>query len=91
MPYIRHVHAKDFHIKSGMGFNPGDGFFKSRGGNYLRGSIIGHGDIPVYQCLALLKDKGYNGPVSVEFEGIENCLKGIEIGHKNLTKMIERI
>lgn len=89
LPYIKHVHAKDFHIKSGMGFNPGDGFFKSRGGNYLRGAVIGHGDIPVYQCLTLLKEKGYNGPVSVEFEGIENCLKGIEIGYKNLKKMIE--
>lgn len=88
MPYIKHVHAKDFHIKSGSGFNPGDGFFKSRGGNYLRGSVIGHGDIPVYQCLSLLKDKGYDGWVSVEFEGIENCLKGIEIGLKNLKKMI---
>ncbi len=91
MPFIKHVHAKDFHIKSGSGFNPGDGFFKSRGGNYLRGSIIGHGDIPVYQCLSILKDKGYNGWVSVEFEGLENCLKGIEIGLKNLRKMIETL
>lgn len=89
MPYIKHVHAKDFHIKSGSGFNPGDGFFKSRGGNYLRGSVIGHGDIPVYQCLSLLKDKGYDSWVSIEFEGIENCLKGIEIGFKNLKRMIE--
>lgn len=91
MPYIKHVHAKDFHIKSGSDFNPGDGFFKSRGGNYLRGSIIGHGDIPVYQCLSILKDKGYDGWVSVEFEGMENCLKGIETGFKNLKRMIDSL
>lgn len=87
-PYAKHVHAKDFHIKSGNGLNPGKGFFKSRGGNYLRGSIIGHGDIPVYQCIQILKSSGYDGWISVEFEGLEKCLDGIEIGFENLKKMI---
>ncbi len=90
-PYIKHVHAKDFHIKNGNGLNPGKGFFKSRGGNYLRGSIIGHGDIPVMQCLSIVKNSGYDGYVSIEFEGLENCLDGIEIGLENLRKMIEII
>ncbi|MEE1012298.1 MAG: sugar phosphate isomerase/epimerase family protein [Acutalibacteraceae bacterium] len=90
-PYIKHVHAKDFHIRSGNGLNPGKGFFKSRGGNYLRGSIIGHGDIPVYQCLSVIKNSGYEGWVSVEFEGLEKCLDGIEIGFENLKKMTEMI
>ena len=79
-PYIKHVHAKDFHIKNGNGYDPGSGFFKSRGGNYLRGSIIGHGDIPVMQCLSIVKNSGYDGYVSIEFEGLEDCIKGIEIG-----------
>ncbi len=90
-PYIKHIHAKDFHIKSGNGINPGKGFFKSRGGNYLRGSIIGHGDIPVMQCLSIAKNSGYDGYVSVEFEGLESCLDGIEIGLENLRKMTESI
>lgn len=90
-PYIKHIHAKDFHIKSGNGFNPGKGFFKSRGGNYLRGSIIGHGDIPVMQCLSIAENAGYDGYVSVEFEGLENCLDGIAIGLENLSNMIKNI
>ena len=90
-PYAKHVHAKDFHIKSGNGLNPGDGFFKSRSGNYLRGSIIGHGDIPVYQCLSVIRNSGYEGWLSVEFEGLEKCLDGIEIGFENLKKMNEMI
>ncbi|MEE1137011.1 MAG: sugar phosphate isomerase/epimerase family protein [Acutalibacteraceae bacterium] len=87
-PYIKHVHAKDFHIKNGNGYDPGSGFFKSRGGNYLRGSIIGHGDIPVMQCLSIVKNSGYDGYVSIEFEGLEDCIKGIEIGFENLRKML---
>lgn len=87
-PFIKHVHAKDFHIKNGNGLNPGKGFFKSRGGNYLRGSIIGHGDIPVMQCISIAKASGYDGYVSIEFEGLENCLDGIKIGFENLKNMI---
>lgn len=90
-PYIKHVHAKDFHVRSGNGLNPGKGFFKSRGGNYLRGSIIGHGDIPVFQCLSVIKNSGYDGWVSIEFEGLENCLDGIEIGLDNLKNMIDML
>ncbi|MBR3439508.1 MAG: sugar phosphate isomerase/epimerase [Clostridia bacterium] len=90
-PYVKYVHAKDFHIKSGNGFNPGRGFFRSRGGNYLRGAIIGHGDIPVTQCLSVLKNSGYDGYVSVEFEGMENALDGISTGLENLRNMLKII
>lgn len=91
-PYAKYVHAKDFHIKSGNGMNPGRGFFRSRGGNYLRGAIIGHGDIPVYQCLGILKRSGYDGYVSVEFEGMEDAvLVGIPTGLENLRRMIESL
>ena len=47
MPYAFHVHAKDFHVKSGLEPNPGTGWFTSRGGNFLRGAIIGHGNVPL--------------------------------------------
>lgn len=52
--YAFYVHAKDFIVKSGQQANPGRGFFMSRGGNFLRGTIIGHGDVPVVQCLMRL-------------------------------------
>lgn len=83
-PYAFHVHAKDFHTKPGTSPNPGEGWFFSRGGNYLRGSIIGHGDVPVVQCLRILKNAGYNGAVSIEFEGMEDSFTGISVGLQNL-------
>jgi len=83
-PYAFHVHAKDFHTKPGSGQNPGEGWFCSRGGNYLRGSIIGHGDVPVKQCISIIKKAGYDGDISIEFEGLEDPLLAIRIGFENL-------
>lgn len=90
-PYAFHVHAKDFHFKSGEEFVPADGFFMTRGGNFLRGAIIGHGIVPVLQCLRLIKNAGYNGYVTVEFEGMEDCIKGISSGLNTLKKTEELI
>ena len=83
-----HVHAKDFHVKSGAGDDPGKGWFQSRGGNYLRGAVIGHGNVPVRQCLSNLKRAGYNGYVSIEFEGMEDCCEALKIGKENLERLL---
>lgn len=90
-PYAFYAHAKDFHIKKGTGINPGDGFFPTRGGNYLRGAVIGHGDVPVLSCLRALKASGYKGDIAIEFEGLEDPLIGIPIGLSNLKKMLEMV
>ncbi|MCL2189872.1 MAG: sugar phosphate isomerase/epimerase [Defluviitaleaceae bacterium] len=90
-PYVFHAHAKDFHLKSGNQPHPGDGFFPTRAGNHLRGAIVGHGEVPVQQCLRILKNNGYNGYVSIEFEGIEDPLVGISIGLKNLRNYINTL
>lgn len=86
-PYAFHVHAKDFHTKSGSMPDPGRGWFRTSGGNYLRGAIIGHGEVPVGQCLQLLHGAGYDGMVTIEFEGMENPLEAIPIGLENLKRM----
>ena len=79
------AHAKDFIRKNGNETDPGEGFFKSRGGNYLRGTIIGHGVVPVKQCLDILRNASYDGWISVEFEGIDGyCLQG-KITNKKIT------
>ena len=88
-PYAAYVHAKDFHIKSGQAPDPGDGFFRSRGGVYLRGAILGHGDVPVRQCLAVLKQAGYQGAAAIEFEGLEDPLQAIPISLANLRRFLQ--
>ncbi|MCQ2479903.1 MAG: sugar phosphate isomerase/epimerase [Clostridia bacterium] len=90
-PFAKHVHVKDFHVKSGSEFDPGKNFFTTRAGTYLRGAILGQGNVPVYQCLKTIKRSGYDGYVSIEFEGIEDNLSALETGLENLNKMIKSL
>ena len=86
--YAFHVHAKDFHVKPGGLDDPGEGWFLSRGNNFLRGAIIGHGDANVARSIGVLKRQRYDGWISIEFEGIEDNLKGIRIGKDKLLRYL---
>lgn len=90
-PLAFHVHAKDFLVKPGTMRDPGAGWFRSRGGTYLRGTIIGNGEVPVEQDLWILKNAGYSGYVTVEFEGSERCPDAIVIGAENLKRYIANL
>lgn len=87
--YALHAHAKDFHFKSGEFDYPGEGWFPTRSGNYLRGAIIGHGDAGCARSVRMLKSNGYDGYITIEFEGIEDNLTGIRLGLENLKKYIK--
>lgn len=91
-PYASYVHVKDFYVKSGNSIdNPGKGFFQSRGGNFLKGSPIGHGVVPVTQCLGILKRAGYDGFITIEYEGDEPLESGLVISRENLERYINNI
>lgn len=89
-PYAFYVHAKDFHVKSAMLPDPGEGFFRSRSGSYLRGAILGHGDVPVLHCIRALKNVKYDGYVAIEFEGMEENISAVTIGFHNLKRYIQQ-
>ncbi|NLE12545.1 MAG: sugar phosphate isomerase/epimerase [Clostridiales bacterium] len=78
-PYAFHVHCKDFIMKPGTEPNPG-GFGSTLCGNYFRGTVLGHGVIKVKQSLDLCKKYGFDGNVSLEFEGWEDNIKALEAG-----------
>ena len=77
-PYAFHVHVKDFLYKPADAENPGQGWFPSRNGSYLRGTVAGHGVVPIRRCLEILKKAGDDGVVSYEFEGMEENLPALE-------------
>ncbi|GGD66188.1 sugar phosphate isomerase/epimerase family protein [Paenibacillus nasutitermitis] len=84
------VHIKDFYLRP-SNLNPGQGWFQSASGNYLRGAIAGQGDINMREVLRVVKQSGYDGYLSIEFEGMEDCRLGSEIGLANVRRLWDEI
>lgn len=88
-PYGVHVHAKDFLYRPAWEKNPGKGWFDTRNGSHLRGTVAGHGVVPIAWCLDTLRKSGYVGWVSYEFEGMEDCLAAIEVAYEYLKPLVK--
>lgn len=88
-PYAIHAHAKDMRVrKDGLDTK---GLMLTRGGNRLECVAIGEGDVPVLQCMKIMKRAGYKGYLSIEYEGKGDCIEGIKKGKKNLECYINQI
>ena len=87
LPYAQIIHLKDFYIRrkdqlpgQNEMFNCDNGsWFETLGGMMLRGSITGQGDMPVRDIIHMIKESGFDGYVSIEFEGMEPCRRATDI------------
>ena len=79
-PYAIHVHIKDMLVRP---YPTGNCKNMTRGGNYFCGTVVGEGDVPVAQCLRILKRAGYDGYLTLEYEGAEDCITGVRRGLEN--------
>jgi len=86
IPYASIVHIKDFYLRPAH-LNPGEGWFQTISGDYLRGAIVGHGDINMREIIKVIKKSGFDGYVSIEFEGMEECKLGSKIGMDNVRRL----
>lgn len=85
--YAKIIHFKDFYIRDKSKlpgqtemFNCDCGsWFETLGGKMLRGSIVGQGDLDIWEIARIIKSSGFDGYVSVEFEGMEECEQGTRI------------
>ncbi|WP_089154661.1 sugar phosphate isomerase/epimerase family protein [Micromonospora sp. NBS 11-29] len=87
-PYASIVHLKDFYVRSQF---PGEGWHHTPGGTYLLGSIVGYGDLDMRRIVHGILDAGYDGFVSIEFEGIEECLMANTIGLANAKRLFAEV
>ena len=91
--YAQIIHFKDFYIRKKDRlprqtemFNCNNGsWFETIGGRMLRGSILGQGDIDIPEIIRVIKGSDFDGYLSLEFEGMEECHLGTEIS-MNMTK-----
>ncbi|MGC4190180.1 MAG: sugar phosphate isomerase/epimerase family protein [Thermomicrobiales bacterium] len=84
LPYASVVHLKDFYVRD---FVPGNGWLTTVAGNAIQGSIVGFGDLPMKRLLTLIKASGFDGPISIEFEGQVPDLLAIETGIANALRI----
>ena len=84
-PYAVHVHAKDMAFSR----DKKEGYtLQTRACNYLKCTWLGNGDVDVKKCIDILKRAGYDGYVSIEYEGAEDCIYGITKGLEFLKNII---
>ncbi|MBR4748526.1 MAG: sugar phosphate isomerase/epimerase [Abditibacteriota bacterium] len=88
LPYVFHVHAKDFYLKPFYEEGSYEGWFASSNGTHICGAVLGEGDVPVKAIFDLIKAAGYDGAVSLEYEGLEDHIEGVTRGCKNLRELI---
>ena len=53
---------------------------QTRGGNFIRGTVLGHGIVPIKQCISIMKSNGYDGYITLEFEGVEDLNFALQQG-----------
>lgn len=88
LPHASVVHLKDFYVRR---TEPGPGWLKTYGGQYIRGSVFGYGDLETRTILESVVASGYDGFVSLEYEGNEPTLFGCETGLNNIRRMLAEI
>lgn len=67
---IVHVHAKDYIVTPGGSRQAESDEYTSKGGNYLRGCLIGEGSVRTDAAFRALQAMGYKGFVSLEGDPI---------------------
>jgi len=84
--YASMIHFKDFHIRRHV-TDPA-GFIKTLHGRYLRGAVTGDGDVDLPSICKIIKNSGYDGYLSIEYEGREECKFACTRAIKNVRELM---
>ena len=85
--YASMIHFKDFHIRRSV-TDPA-GFIKTLHGRYLRGAVTGDGDVDLPAICKIIKNSNYDGYLSIEYEGREECKFACTRSIKNVKELME--
>ena len=88
LPQARFVHFKDFYVRRR---SPGPGWLETLGGQYIRGSVFGFGDLEAGMLIETVAATGYDGFVSLEYEGNEPSLSGCATGLENIRRLLGKV
>ncbi len=105
IPLAKEIHVKDFYIRSdpyAIGAKFKDGYtvadpsvlgngswLTTKHLRYLRGAIVGHGDLPMRDLIHTVVHSDFAGDMLIEFEGMEDPRIACALSLNNLRSMIE--
>lgn len=88
LPYAKMLHFKDFYIRPTAYSHYSSGWTRSLGGRNLRGAIVGDGDLDWPAIARSIRQSGYEGFASIEFEGLEDPLIGCSHSIANANQLL---
>jgi len=96
--FAKTIHMKDFYIRPSHR-NPGgasqfsceNSWFCSSNGTYLRGSILGQGDIDIWDIMRTVKQSGFEGNIFLEYEGMEECMYATSVSLNNMKRIWDEV
>lgn len=80
------IHLKDMYVRP-ADRDPGEGWKRTAAGNFWRGAIVGHGDIDLREAFRCIKRAGFDGCISIEFDGLEECKLATKLGFDNAKRI----
>ncbi|WIJ45961.1 sugar phosphate isomerase/epimerase family protein [Curtobacterium citreum] len=81
LPVAAVVHLKDFLVRETP--PAADGWLTTLAGRAVLGTVVGHGDLPLGRIVERIVASGFDGPLSIEFEGLEDDVDAVERGLAN--------
>ncbi len=86
--YASHIHFKDFHIRNNPPLQ--EGYIKTAHGRFIRGAVTGDGDVNLDAIVKIIKAAGYEGFLSIEYEGWDECRSSCIRALKNVRALLDR-
>lgn len=94
IPFAKTIHMKDFYIRpshrdpgGSVEFSCENSWFRSVNGTFLRGSILGQGDIDIWNVMKTIKESDFDGDFYLEYEGMEECEYGTAVSFANMKRI----
>ena len=98
IPFAKTIHMKDFYIRpahrdpgGAVEFSCENSWFRSVNGTFLRGSILGQGDIDIWDVMRTVKNSDFNGDIYLEYEGMEECEYGTHVSFANMKRIYNEV
>lgn len=85
LPVAAVVHLKDFLVRQTP--PAAEGWLTTLAGRAVLGTVVGHGDLPTARIVERLVRSGFDGPVSIEFEGLEDDRDAVARGLANARRL----